>query len=72
MKTIFITKEPILLGQFLKFAGIIVNGGEAKFFLQETDVFVNGVFENRRGKQLFNGDCVEIYGEKYIIQLKKR
>lgn len=72
MRTIFITKEPILLGQFLKFVGIITNGGEAKIFLQENEVFVNNTLENRRGKQLFDGDYVEILNEKYIIKFEKR
>ena len=70
MRTIFIKKEPILLGQFLKFSGIITNGGEAKIFLSETDVKVNKIPENRRGKKLFDGDIVEIDGKKFQIVLE--
>ena len=71
MKQIFISKEPILLGQFLKFSGQITNGGESKIFLKQNTVLVNGVTENRRGKKLFEGDFVEINNEKYCIVLKK-
>ena len=71
MRTVFIEKEPILLGQFLKFVGIITNGGEAKIFLLDAVVKVNNVTENRRGKKLFNNDLVEINKEKYKIVLKK-
>ena len=72
MRVIFINKEPILLGQFLKFAGIIVNGGEAKFFLTKANVKVNEISENRRGKKLFSGDLVEIDGVKYQILLENK
>ena len=36
-----IQTEYIKLGQFLKFSGIITNGGEAKELLEEGLVFVN-------------------------------
>ena len=68
MKTIFIKEKSILLGQFLKFSGIIGNGGEAKFFLAENEVFLNGELENRRGKKLFNGDVLVVNGQKYLIR----
>ena len=41
-KEVKITSEYITLGQFLKFADIIANGGEAKEFIAEHDIFVNG------------------------------
>lgn len=50
----------ITLGQFLKHAGIIDTGGQAKWFLQENTVKVNGELENRRGRKLVSGDTVEI------------
>lgn len=61
MKTsIKITDDYITLGQFLKHANIIQSGGMARLFLNEHEVYVNGVEENRRGKKLYNGDQVEI------------
>ncbi len=70
MVEIFIRDKYILLGQFLKFSGIISNGGEAKFFLVENPVLLNGKPENRRGKKLFGGDVVEIFDQKFIIKEK--
>ena len=70
MTEITIFKEPITLGQFLKFSGLISTGGEVKFFLEESDIFVNNIAENRRGKKLFSGDLVEINGKKFKLRLK--
>jgi ribosome-associated protein len=62
MKTIAIKDEYITLGQFLKLADCISTGGQAKFFLQETEVRVNGEAENRRGRKLVPGDRVAVEG----------
>ena len=40
----------ITLGQFLKTEGIIESGGQAKWFLQDFEVLINGQRETRRGK----------------------
>ena len=50
--------EHITLGQLLKMVGIIGTGGEAKFYLAETAVQVNGEPEQRRGRKLHPGDFV--------------
>jgi ribosome-associated protein len=50
--------EMIRLGQLLKLAGLVEGGGEAKAFLAETEVLVNGEPEARRGRQLRPGDAV--------------
>ncbi len=52
----------ITLGQLLKMTGTISTGGEAKFYLAETPVIVNGDPEQRRGRKLRPGDCVNIDG----------
>ena len=70
MTEITIFKEPITLGQFLKFSGLISTGGEVKIFLEESDIFVNNIAENRRGKKLFSGDLVEINGQKFKLRLE--
>ncbi|MBN6187302.1 S4 domain-containing protein YaaA [Aneurinibacillus sp. BA2021] len=59
---VIIHTEYIPLGQFLKLAEIIDTGGQAKFFLAETYIEVNGEEENRRGKKLYNGDTVYVDG----------
>lgn len=71
MVEIVIHSEPITLGQFLKFSGLIYSGGEVKIYLEENTVFVNEIEEKRRGKKLFSGDLVEINGQKFVIKLKK-
>ncbi len=50
--------DHITLGQLLKMAGIIGTGGEAKYYLSETVVQVNGEPEQRRGRKLRPGDLV--------------
>ena len=59
-KEVKINKPFITLGQMLKEEGIIGTGGQAKWFLQENDVLVNGQLDDRRGKKLYDGDQVEI------------
>ena len=56
--------EMIRLGQLLKLAGLIGGGGDAKAFLAEETVLVNGEPDNRRGRQLHPGDVVETAGEQ--------
>jgi S4 domain protein YaaA len=60
MRRIVITSEYITLGQLLKYASILQSGGEARAFLAETKVSVNGLPENRRGRKLYPGDRVSI------------
>lgn len=69
MKDIAISTEYITLGQFLKLADCIDTGGQAKPFLAETKVYVNGELENKRGKKLYDNDiiAVEGYGKFKII-----
>ena len=70
MAEIKIYSEPITLGQFVKFLGLIYSGGEVKIFLEENDVFVNDVPEKRRGKMLFSGDLVQINDQKYVLKVE--
>jgi ribosome-associated protein len=62
MNQISIHTEYITLGQFLKLADCISTGGQAKMFLQETKILVNGQAENRRGKKLVPQDIVNVEG----------
>jgi len=50
------------MGQFLKLSECINTGGQAKSFLQDTEIYVNKEAENRRGKKLRNNDIVEVSG----------
>ena len=57
----------ITLNVLLKLEDIIATGGEAKFFLRENEVRVNGELENRRGRKLYPGDLIEVNGNSYRI-----
>lgn len=65
---ISITTEYITLGQFLKLADIIESGGEAKSFLAEHEVLIDGISDNRRGRKLRGGEVVEVLGQSYEIK----
>lgn len=62
-----ITTPYITLGQLLKLANLIGNGGEAKFFLSAEEVKVNGEIDQRRGRKLYPGDEVLVQGKTYRI-----
>ena len=65
---ISIFTDYITLGQFLKLADIIESGGEAKSFLAENRVIIDGEEDNRRGRKLRGGEVIEILGQKYVIK----
>lgn len=67
MKNVSIKTEYIELQQLLKMENYISSGGQAKYFLLENKVFVNGEEENRRGRKLRVGDIVLIDKEEYKI-----
>jgi len=71
MKIIKIHKEYIELQQLLKMVSIIQTGGEAKIFLKENIVLVNNIQENRRGRKLYPGDKIEVFGENYLIEVNE-
>lgn len=53
-----IRDSAIRLGQFLKLAGLIDSGADAKSVIADGLVTVNGDVETRRGRQLHHGDVV--------------
>ncbi|BBZ28367.1 RNA-binding protein [Mycolicibacterium madagascariense] len=53
-----ISSDGIRLGQFLKFAGMIDSGADAKGVIADGRVTVNDEVETRRGRQLHHGDTV--------------
>ncbi|MBJ6361693.1 S4 domain-containing protein YaaA [Paenibacillus sp. GCM10012307] len=67
MTEVKISTEYITLGQFLKLADCIDSGGQAKFFLMETKVHINGEPDNRRGRKLYKGDRLEVEGHGFFI-----
>lgn len=67
MEEIKINTEIIKLDAFLKWAGIAGTGSDAKFYIQNGEIRVNGEIELRRGRKLTKGDIVEFNQESYKI-----
>ena len=66
-KEIKISTEFIKLEAFLKFAGAVSTGGEAKNLIQDSLVKVNGAVCTMRGKKLRPGDTVELGGQSLTV-----
>jgi len=62
-RTVEIRDATIRLGQLLKLADLVEDGGEAKEVLLRGLVLVNGEVETRRGRQLAPGDTVTLGGQ---------
>jgi ribosome-associated protein len=60
MDDVTISGDTIRLGQLLKLANLIDQGADAKLLLANDDVRVNGDVETRRGRQLIDGDIIEV------------
>ena len=73
MEKVYYKGETLRLGQALKLSGYVENGGLAKAMIQDGIVAVNGEVDTRRGRQLQNGDTVEIMfeDEKVSFQVIK-
>ena len=68
MEIIKLRDEFIKLGQALKAAGFVDSGVEAKEYIVQGLVLVNGGVETRRGRKLYDGDEVVFDGDKISIQ----
>lgn len=55
------------LDDVLKRCGLVGTGGQAKIWIQDGQVRVNGEVETRRRKQLFLGDIVETMGQRVVL-----
>ena len=66
-----ISDEYITLGQFLKHIDVITTGGQAKWYLAENTVLVDGEPENRRGRKLYPGMMVEVPEVGTFFMVKK-
>jgi ribosome-associated protein len=62
VRDVSISDDVIRLGQFLKLAGLIDSGADAKMLLGTGEIQVNGETETRRGRQLHRGDVVSVDG----------
>ena len=70
MNKVLINREPIELFKILKFEGLASTGGEAKMFIAEGLVSVNGGVEKRKSKKMMAGDIIEFAEQKYVLELE--
>ncbi len=68
MESLKIKTEYITLQQLLKIEDIISSGGEAKYFLSNNEVYVNGELENRRGRKLYPNDVIKVASKEFKIE----
>ena len=66
-ETVKINTDFIQLQSFLKFKGIAETGGQAKEFIQDGIIRVNGEVCTARGKKIRNGDVVTAFAVDYTI-----
>lgn len=67
MNKILINTDVIKLDAFLKLSGIASLGSEAKLYIQDGLVKVNGEICLQRGKKLKRGDIISFNQEEYEI-----
>ncbi|MGB4338663.1 MAG: RNA-binding S4 domain-containing protein [Bacillota bacterium] len=68
MTTLRIHTDYIQLGAALKLAGLVGAGSEAKHWISDGAVKVNGQVETRRGRKLRPGDVLEFAGKQVMIR----
>jgi ribosome-associated protein len=61
----------IRLGQLLKLSNLVEDGVEAAELIKNGLVKVNGGIEDRRGRQLHNGDTVSVNGQTVRVVAPK-
>lgn len=66
-ESVEVAELPIRLGQFLKLAGLVQNGNEAKTLIQNGEVRLNGMVETRRGRQLANDDIIAVAEKSFRV-----
>lgn len=64
-----IRDEFIKLGQAMKLAGLVNEGADAKFAIQDGEVTVNGETETRRGRKLYPGDTFSWKGTDVEVRI---
>lgn len=68
MEIIKINTEFIRLDSLLKLAGLVSMGGEAKHFIQDGLVLLNGKTCTERSKKIRPGDEVDFQGQRVKVE----
>lgn len=71
MESISIHTDYIKLNQFLKWANAVSSGAHANRMIFDGLVSVDGEVENKRGRKLFPGNCVEVEGVGSYLVVKE-
>ena len=69
VRSVVVRSIPIELCQFIKFGGLATSGGEAKQFISEGSVLLNGTVETQKRKKLKVGDRVTLNDQTLVVQL---
>ena len=64
---ITIKDEFIKLGQALKLAGVVEDGVEAKYAIQDGLVQVNREVDTRRGRKVYEGDVITFENQEIVV-----
>ena len=64
---ITIKDEFIKLGQALKLAGVVEDGVEAKYAIQDGLVQANGEVDTRRGRKVYEGDVITFENQEIVV-----
>ena len=68
MREFQLTSDYIELVKLLKLLRIAESGGHAKIMVEEGEVSLNGTQEFRKRAKLRQGDIVEVFDVKIVIQ----
>jgi len=69
MRIVDIAREPVELYKILKFESMANSGGQAKLFIDDGLVKVNGEVETRKRKKILSGDVIELFDHVIKVQL---
>lgn len=72
MEEIIIDTEFIKLDSLLKYAAVVQTGADAKFFISEGLVFVDGEVETRRGRKIYDGMTVKVLSDEEVSLIVKK
>ncbi len=63
-----IRDSTIRLGQALKLGSLVEDGAQARTVIEDGLVKVNGDIEERRGRQLHDGDVITLNGISVVVR----
>ena len=66
-QTVRLTTEPVALYKILKFENLATSGGEAKHWVADGKVKVNGQVETRKRRKIYAGDEVAFNGVTLVM-----